>query len=1156
ENLPSPDIIEFLYQEAIRDTPNNGRIYLAMARYYSKQPDASESALRAYWQALKGTSFKDQVPLKREFLDYLKSGKVSPPAAEKTFQELITESPTDTWIKGAYAEFLSYQPPRRPEAIKLYLNLIAEEPGDKDKWRMPLERVIGWMKPSVEMIPTYQEVLKLYPDSKEGQLALARAYQLQPETKMASLQLYQQLVKAYPEDQKIKKEWAGALLGDEAHRREALAILRKLVEENPNDLSIKIAYAKLLSYDQKYGRALELFDEVLAQEPDNRDALLGKAYTLMFDYQRYKALGMFEQLRKAYPEDIEVALGLAEAERAIGRYDKALRLIKEIKPLLNWDFEGVPGVMPTPNHGIQKTTAILVDYETPYQPTFGRGNGLDYSVMPFAETVVPDSSLGKQYLGGSYATSTPGASSRRKSNPQKIQVEDENEYQGADVERAPSQSYPDPSSQRQMAKNPERDFYMEGEETASRPKRSLPFWSRKKEIQGQSGDSEPIISAPKISRSVPLPSSHQSITSSSPQRAFAPPPSLRDLRMMEAASDSDTRRSSRPSKIVDPSNERVGEKEDSQEVYVNVSTVDPIDRTLIEKGAGAPGFEMLGSGSTPSPHSTEISPDAMESPPTSGPSRNASGDGSRNSQDSAVPGSVENNPENASTQEGPAAERSPQPVSESGDDLAQGGSANPGEYQDPSLEPSATPQPKRTGRTASMNKELDDVNSAIETIRAIQKNSTNQIHTMHNTLAGSKENDLGAVDGLENEDDRSTLKAFGQYAAIDQDTNPLITQLGRFKTESKNLETRIGKELRPMARAGYAYMVQDGEKSTVRLRGWSIPNQMSLSLTPQLRIRGGITPAMVAQPRVSTSPRSNTYQTYSMGLTAKYWDHFTVDGDLAIIDFNTTDNANITYQANGKYDFNDKISLRVGGRRFQNQNSLLSFAGYRPLRGPFKDTLVGQAMENAVFVELNTLPFRNTDFNLGYEFAHVTGHEIKSNNRNQAFLSVGYTQPYLKHHYARLGYELLYFGYSEPATLGYFNLRSTGPNTPLATINPINLAPSASVFGGYFSPKYFFLNSLRADLRGSFFNKFLEYRLGGGVGIQTFSNGSGIFTQTPSAFACNADANVIMNFTDWLSGYLHGEFIKGGGAFNRVRFGGGVIVRPNIPALSPVFGKI
>jgi hypothetical protein len=230
-------------------------------------------------------------------------------------------------------------------------------------------------------------------------------------------------------------------------------------------------------------------------------------------------------------------------------------------------------------------------------------------------------------------------------------------------------------------------------------------------------------------------------------------------------------------------------------------------------------------------------------------------------------------------------------------------------------------------------------------------------------------------------------------------------------------------------------------------------------------------------------------------------------------------------------------------------------AGLRPINGPFAGELVGQVRETGVFAELNTNPFNhNFDLNLGYEWAHVSGRKVPDNNKNLFFGSLGYTWHYAQHHKVRAGYEGVWMGYQKNATNGFFDLTDSNITDPVVTMNPTFRAHPGYVFGGYYSPKWFIQNALRLDFRGYLWDKFLEYKVGGTIGVQDYELGHGINEPDSPSMTSGFDANVIMNLTDWLALYGNVDFTDAGGAFNRWRFGGGMILRPGIDALSPVFG--
>ncbi len=881
--LPRPDLIESLFEETYRastDPRGRGEISLRLARLYSsygETANAFSSAGEAYMDAYRQLGTPE---VRREMLDFLRSRRQESETAEALFRKLMAES-SDPAITGAYAEWLSWQDGRRKEALEAYISLVQENPDQRESLQPKIEEVLGWHTPSANWVPIYNQVLVLYPSSRAARLAKARAYAGEPGYTRDAMSLYQQLRDDYPDDETISREWSGLLAGDEDRRDEAMASLKSLVEQNPADLDARVAYAKLLSYEGDYRKALEFFDSVLETDPQHREALVGKGYTLIWSGKRYRAKKLLEEARQRYPDDVSVALALAAAEKSIGRNDKALQILNEIRPLLNWQDQG-PAII------------FCQDERLADDSPYSRENLIYDFAMP-ARTRTP-------------------------------------------IEPAT-------------------------------PKTGLPV-------------------------QVPF---------------------------------------------------------------------------------SAPSFSVIAPPETPKPIQ-------------------------------------------------------PEPFQPEIDDLA---------------------------------RELDTLQSAISSLNAVQTQSGRQLDRLKTHLWDLKHETVPELTTLHHPvhenpqlSPNTSILLRRQYAqgmgVYDEDL--FAGQGGRFSQEIRRLEDDLFSDLRPELRAGYAFQFQEGEPTTNELFSWGFPNQMSLSLTPQLRLRGGIVPRRYYLPNATIRPRSTYGILYTLGATAKYWDRVTLDGDFGITHFTQSDHENITWRAQAKIDIIDEVSLKVGGRRQTLPNSLLSVAGFRPSAGAFRGDVLGPANENAFYTELNILPFRNVDLNLGYEWAVVTGSkEMPANYKNQFFTSVGYTHRFNAEHSARLGYEFLFFTFSKNTTNGFFDVES-GVRRPLAVLRPPIPADSGYDYGGYFSPSRFFLNAFRLDYRGAMFNRFLEYELGGSLGVQAFEHGFGIQDSDPTSLASAFNIALKMNFTDWLAAYGRTDFLDSGGLFSRWRFEGGLIVRPNIRSLSPVFG--
>lgn len=918
--LPVPDLLEKLYAEAAQESPNNPEVALRSARLYAEQ-DRFDEAVKAYQQTLSNPALENRQGVQKEYLDYLKTDKSQPAVVEGMFQQMLAQSPDDLQVKTAYAEFLSWQPDRRSEALRLYVELGKADPANAEGWESRIEEVLKWHQPTTAMIPVYQEIVNLYPQNRAIWLSVARAYRSDKEYYNEAVEAYSKLVKRYPADSTIKREWLGLLLGNEKHRGDNIKLLKKMTAEDPGDLDVLAAYGKLLSYDHHYGSAMDAFEKVLGQNPEHREALVGKGYVILWSGRKLEAKSFFQDLRKKYPDDVDIAIGLAQSEKLIGRYDEAMKIIQEIKPLM--DRAG-QGAQPALDSGALIDTGFrLVAHEEMGTNPLRRNAMMDYSILP------------ANAADGLEVASVAGSAA-----------------QGIQSDSA--------------AKPVQRPM-------------SLPI--------GNTSENRVLI-------------------------AEASPDELKSLRSeIDALSDAVN-----TLKLLQESSR---------------TQLDSLGTTIRTTKDAVP-YEM--SLQAPDDNGTRIADFAGSSMLATG--SEGSGSGNRS-------------------------------VGQSG-----------------------------------------------------------------------------------------MTKAYGTYTALDYDTNPLLSGLGRFRNdELDNLEQGLINDLRPMLRSGFMYSKQGGNDTTTRLSSWGFPNQISMSLTPQIRMRAAFRPGRYFLPHGVSPDETNAFE-YGFGSTIKYWDRLTLDGDVAFTRYTQSSSTNVTFQAQAQYDFNDSIRAKVGMSRLPQYTSLLTLTGQRPSLGAFRNNLVGQARENSIYAELNTHPFsQNIDWNLGYAWAWVDGSRVPTNYKNQAFTSLGYTWHYAAKHQVRLGYEFLYFGYGKNATNGFFDTTAAGMRDPVVNLRPVTLANDNYVFGGYYSPKLFIMNAGRLDFRGSLFNKFLEYKLGGSLGAQTVRLGHGIREDGNGTSLSKAfDANVILNFTDWLAAYGDVDYLDAGGQFNRWRFGGGLIVRPHIDALSPVFG--
>ncbi|MFM7468440.1 MAG: cellulose synthase subunit BcsC-related outer membrane protein, partial [Vampirovibrionales bacterium] len=382
--------------------------------------------------------------------------------------------------------------------------------------------------------------------------------------------------------------------------------------------------------------------------------------------------------------------------------------------------------------------------------------------------------------------------------------------------------------------------------------------------------------------------------------------------------------------------------------------------------------------------------------------------------------------------------------------------------------------------------------------------------------------------------------------------------------EAERLSQEMNLSMRPTLRAGYVYSKQEGGNApatigdvsdrTFNMRTSGVQSQLSFSMTPRLRLRGGVSPRRIYLPDRNLDPRSTWSYQYALGYTYKKSDKWTWDGDLAFTNFTQPGNVNVTGQQTFHYDFNDTWHTNFGFRRTAVDSSLLSFAGQRgrTVGNVWRDEVVGQARDNTVFLGLTATPNRFWDMGLGYEFGWITGHHIPTNFRNQVNGTVGFTLPILDTHSIRLGANTSWMGYTKDSTVGFFQIMGVpGSGSPVS--DPIlgTGVPVGTRFGGYFSPESFFTIGGRADLAGSFFKKRIEYKLGGGIGFQGAASRLNNVANT-NVFTANAQGLLMWNITEWLGLYGNAEYQMAGDLYNRFRWGAGAVIRPNWRAVTPV----
>jgi cellulose synthase operon protein C len=183
----------------------------------------------------------------------------------------------------------------------------------------------GWVN---DAIATFRQALQAYPQSLEGNLGLAIAYQRAGQDAEA-WQAYQQVLTQAPSDRRALA--AVGQLG--SYRPEwqqgGIAALTTLLNLTPTDTAARTQRALLYRYQGDFASAIADYDSLLAVSTEvSLDVLLGaaQAYTYGGDYQR--GLDLFDRyaIHNAIPDSVLSAYAFALQQT--GNPAKAIQLLE------------------------------------------------------------------------------------------------------------------------------------------------------------------------------------------------------------------------------------------------------------------------------------------------------------------------------------------------------------------------------------------------------------------------------------------------------------------------------------------------------------------------------------------------------------------------------------------------------------------------------------------------------------------------------------------------------------------------------------------------------------------------------------------------------------------------------------------------------------
>ncbi|MBA3972863.1 MAG: hypothetical protein C0504_01440 [Candidatus Solibacter sp.] len=308
-------------------------LYAELAAQYGGRGEYVTKAIENYKTAL--AADPDAAFLASELADmYLQTGRLRSATAE--FEDLVRKNPGDLNARRILARFYTARirdgQQGRPNqemlnsALEQYRILAEKAPRDVDNL-VTLARLEKFALNSSAAEAAYKKALEVEPENEEALTGLALVYGEMGNNELAS----QMLSRAARKNPNLRTLTALASAYEQMRDyKMAAATYGQALELNRENTDLKRAYAQALFVAEDTGKALQVFEEIIAEEPN--DLLANLRLSQIHRQKRAfdKARGYARKARDLDPNNIEIRyneVGLYEAE---GKTAEAISLLKEL----------------------------------------------------------------------------------------------------------------------------------------------------------------------------------------------------------------------------------------------------------------------------------------------------------------------------------------------------------------------------------------------------------------------------------------------------------------------------------------------------------------------------------------------------------------------------------------------------------------------------------------------------------------------------------------------------------------------------------------------------------------------------------------------------------------------------------------------------------
>ncbi len=236
--------------------------------------------------------------------------------AIKLYEDLYNTYPYDIEIKRSTADYLAGVGGYTINASKIYEEILDEGYGTlKDK--INLANIYNTRENTrARAVNLYREILQdpglISSEASKIKLDLARALASNEQTRPEAIQLYRQLLSHNDSDLQLKLELLEILSWQEATRREALTSYYELYQQYPTHPKIENGFNQTLVWYLPERSDLPFYEEIIQKHPDNPNALKGLAYLVSQhpDIQR-DVVGIYKKALASDPGNIDLQMKLA-----------------------------------------------------------------------------------------------------------------------------------------------------------------------------------------------------------------------------------------------------------------------------------------------------------------------------------------------------------------------------------------------------------------------------------------------------------------------------------------------------------------------------------------------------------------------------------------------------------------------------------------------------------------------------------------------------------------------------------------------------------------------------------------------------------------------------------------------------------------------------